>query len=1049
MMSSHPRALAAVSALIGSALFTHGAEFDFGSGAVFQTLPGFEMQLAAGPPLTERPICAVFDDAGRLYVAESSGSNAPVQTQLETRPHSILRLEDTDGDGVFDQRVVFADQMMFPEGVLWVNGALLVSAPPTIWKLTDTDGDGKADLREEWLTQTLTGCANDLHGPYLGRDGWIYWCKGAFAEQTYPRPDGQEPWTTRASHIFRRKWDSPWIEPVMTGGMDNPVEVAFSPDGERFFTTTFLQHPGGGKRDGVIHALYGGVYGKQHGVIDGHPRTGDLLPPLAHLGAAAPSGLMIQEAGLWGGDYQNSLYATLFNMRKIVRLPLNESGASYSTEPEDFLVGSSQDFHPTDVLEDADGSLLVVDTGGWYKICCPTSQLYKPDVPGAIYRIRKSETQPYDQPWTAGLDWRSEDPETFIAALEDERPKVRERAVRRLAALGASAVPSLGSLGVPKPTISPLGRINAVWTLTQIDHPSARTAVREALGDTDAGVRRTALHSISLRKDREALSSTLMALKDTNAAVRRVAAEALGRIGNADSVPYIMEAIAATDSESTDRALDHSLIYSLIEINQPEAIAPFQTSASPTIRKAAWITLRQLHPESLNLDLLFADLAAESEPLRQAARQAILENKRAAEPFGNWIDKNHPVDGSSNWTPYTEMIIRFQDNPTVHQWVESGLERQTQDPESAYFNDFLNVLRSIPADQFPQRWALSILQATQNQNSSWERRTQWTRLLAGVQLDPKPVPFALVNRLLETAQSSTTPVEARIAFWKLAHHFSIQPAGEQIEWLASLLNASQPVTPIIRSEALQTLKAFSKNETTQAQLTAALAKAGPIEVSKILEILKSYPSEAAGQLILQALKKNPAANSISPAVIVGSLQGFPETIQELSNQWLASLQTGQAERQAKLDHWIEQIANHPGDIRRGQKVFNGTKAACYYCHEIGYLGGDLGPDLTRIGSSRSERDLLESILFPGASFVRSYEPFWIENDSGELVLGIIKSESSEALQVAPAPGLTVTIPRSEITDMRPADTSLMPAGLETLLTPQEMSDLIAFLKASR
>ena len=48
----------------------------------------------------------------------------------------------------------------------------------------------------------------------------------------------------------------------MTGGMDNPVEVAFTPGGERIFTTTFFQHPQAGRRDGLIHAVYGGVYGK-------------------------------------------------------------------------------------------------------------------------------------------------------------------------------------------------------------------------------------------------------------------------------------------------------------------------------------------------------------------------------------------------------------------------------------------------------------------------------------------------------------------------------------------------------------------------------------------------------------------------------------------------------------------------------------------------------------------------------------------------------------------------------------------------------------------
>ena len=53
----------------------------------------------------------------------------------------------------------------------------------------------------------------------------------------------------------------------MTGGMDNPVDVVFTPGGERIFTTTFFQHPGGGQRDGLIHAVYGGIYGKDHDVI--------------------------------------------------------------------------------------------------------------------------------------------------------------------------------------------------------------------------------------------------------------------------------------------------------------------------------------------------------------------------------------------------------------------------------------------------------------------------------------------------------------------------------------------------------------------------------------------------------------------------------------------------------------------------------------------------------------------------------------------------------------------------------------------------------------
>src|SRR5262249_54437337 len=104
------------------------------------TLPaGFEIELVAGPPLVNRPIVADFDEDGRLYVADSSGSNDKVTEQLKKKPHRIVRLEDTDADGRFDRATVFADKMMFPEGTLWHDGSLYVAAPPSIWKLTDMD----------------------------------------------------------------------------------------------------------------------------------------------------------------------------------------------------------------------------------------------------------------------------------------------------------------------------------------------------------------------------------------------------------------------------------------------------------------------------------------------------------------------------------------------------------------------------------------------------------------------------------------------------------------------------------------------------------------------------------------------------------------------------------------------------------------------------------------------------------------------------------------------------------------------------------------------
>src|SRR5688572_201435 len=136
--------------LIGIGLFSaSAAEFKIGSHN-FTFPEGFTVEMVAGPGLVDRPIVADFDPQGRLYVADSSGSNDRTEKQLQDRPHRIVRLEDSDGDGRFDKSVVFADKMMFPEGIMFLNGSVYCGAPPSIWKLTDKNDDGTADERTEW-----------------------------------------------------------------------------------------------------------------------------------------------------------------------------------------------------------------------------------------------------------------------------------------------------------------------------------------------------------------------------------------------------------------------------------------------------------------------------------------------------------------------------------------------------------------------------------------------------------------------------------------------------------------------------------------------------------------------------------------------------------------------------------------------------------------------------------------------------------------------------------------------------------------------------------
>jgi putative heme-binding domain-containing protein len=138
-----------------------------------------------------------------------------------------------------------------------------------------------------------------------------------------------------------------------------------------------------------------------------------------------------------------------------------------------------------------------------------------------------------------------------------------------------------------------------------------------------------------------------------------------------------------------------------------------------------------------------------------------------------------------------------------------------------------------------------------------------------------------------------------------------------------------------------------------------------------------------------------------------------------------------------------------GDVRRGQAVFNSTKAACAACHAVGYMGGNIGPDLTRIGSVRADRDLLESIVFPSASFVRSYEPVVVVTKQGKAHNGLIRKDTPEEIVLATSATEEVRVSREAIDEIRPSKVSVMPAGLDQQLSPREIADLVAFLKACK
>jgi putative membrane-bound dehydrogenase-like protein len=1017
------------------------------------TLPkDFTIEVAAGADLAPRPIAAAFDERGRLYVTDSSGSNANVKEQLEKKSHRVLRLEDTNGDGKFDKQTVYVKNIMFPEGAMWLAGSLYVAAPPHILKFTDANDDGVAEKEEIWFDgKTLTGCANDLHGPYRGPDGWVYWTKGAFAQQEYT-VNGKK-FTTRAAHIFRARPDGSRIEPVMTGGMDNPVDVAFTPGGDAIFTTTFFQHPANGRRDGLVHAIHGAVYGKDHDPVYQYPWTHPtLMPPLTHMGPAAPCGLHRYESAEFGKEYANNLFACQFNMRKVSRHVLVPKGATYETKDSDFVVSDNIDFHPTDVIEDADGSLLIIDTGGWYKLCCPTSQLVKPDVTGAIYRVKRVGAHKIDDPRGLKIDWKKLETANLPYTLEDHRPAVRQRAADELASRGVKAVPVLRKLLLADPNAdSPAFRASAIWAVCRIDSPQARALVRELVEAPDGApiltegkedVRRVAIHAAGYWRDKEAVPNLIAQLDSKNLHTRRAAAAALGRIGDPKTVPAILSALEHKDM---DRALDHALTFALIEIGDAKRTAAGLESKQPRVRRACLAALENITDSNLNAKVVLAELDSPDAALRETAWWVAGRHPQWGDQLaGYFTDKlaNLKKLAPAERDQLTDRLAKFAKSEAVQKVIGKVAFDTHKDGTDPLV---LRAMARSGVKSLPESWHGGLLAAMISQDEALVREALAVLRAIPVKPDEFTGITATARKLGEGGFGK--PWSEELIFTMLA---SVPPGALPLSDVdfrvgVKMLDRREPVRE--RAAAAEAISRAKLTTDQLAALAAALKTVNALELPKLLAVFEKSKDEKVGLALVAALREKGVRSAVRVEMVKPILDKYPKAVKDEAEKLYAELAEARKDERAKLEKIIAELK--PGDVRRGQLVFNNAKAQCIACHKVGYVGGTVGPDLTRIGGIRTERDLLESIVFPSASFVRSYESVRVVTTDERTFNGVLKKDAPDEIIVVVAADKEERIARADVASITPSSVSLMPSGLDQQLTPQDLADLVAFLRACK
>jgi putative heme-binding domain-containing protein len=745
------------------------------------------------------------------------------------------------------------------------------------------------------------------------------------------------------------------------------------------------------------------------------------------------------ESGGLGEGFRDNVLASLFNMHKITRHVLAPRGATFVSETSDLLVSDNLDFHPTDVLEDADGSIIVVDTGGWFRLCCPTSQLEKPDVLGGIYRIRRGDATPPADPRGRQLAWNDLDERQLVALLNDDRFAVRNQARQRIGKLGSRAIQPL--VWVLASVEDPGHRLQAVWALTWIDDPRARAAVRAALDDADEIVRQAALHSVSLHQDTLAADQLVSLLASGSAQSRRAAAEALGRVGTAHHVAALLSAVpnailvSPEGDPHVDRFLEHSLIYAAIELDDPDALRQSVAAAHPRIRRAALIALDQmgdggyLRPEEIQ-PLLLSDDELLKETAWWIAQQHPDWGDTVAEAFGREL--RQPSEGLER---LGDRLARFAGAPSVQQVLASAVQDPaTDDPVRL---TVLHAMASSRQKPLPDGWAIAL-----HDHLVGSHDIVRAALTALEQLGSGSLNAETVARLQRLALDAGKPAEIRLRAFHSLPVAAREMSPAMLEFVCSQLRLESGLTN--RTLAVDILTSSTLNATALQRVARELPRTGTIELRPLMTMFARSSDPDVGGAVVRALLDTPAAISLFPDQLQQQLAGFGESVAARAEPLLEKIHQ---ENQSKLERVEDILALMPtADARRGLRVFQSAKASCMACHRRGYLGGDIGPDLNRIGQIRNERDLLESILFPSLSFVRSYEPATVITEDGRVFNGIIRDETEESISLQLDAQKSLTIPASAIEERQPGTVSIMPAGLETQLTPQELADLVKYLR---
>ncbi len=995
----------------------------------------------------------------------------------------VKMVVDTDGDGKADHATVFADGFKdaadgIGAGLLAHKGTVFYTCIPDLWKLQDKDNDGKAELKESLSTGYGVHVAflgHDLHGLKMGPDGRIYFSVGDRGLNVTTK-EGKHLFAPDCGSVLRCEPDGSNLE-IFATGLRNPQELAFDNFGNLF---TCDNNSDGGDKARWVHVVEGGDSGWRMGYqyLDfptsrgpwnaeklWYPRwegqAAYIVPPIINI-SDGPSGLVHDPGTGFPAKYRDHFFLADFRggagnsgIRSFMNKP---KGASFelvdAEQPIWSVLATDVDFGP-------DGAMYITDwVNGWNK----TGK-------GRIWKVTSQETDPLVAEvktlLNEGVGKKSVEELGKLLGHADQRVRLEaqfelvERVLAETKSLNERAPKPAQNLATPTPPAPPvrlvapvgdaltvlaisadapiLARVHATWAIGQVARRTGLMMIFLAQGlamDRSPEIRAEAARILAdFTRPAFPLKLAEKLLRDKSPRVRFFAAMALAKHREPGSNPALLELLR--DNNDRDPYLRHAAVMGLVGIADISALVKAAADPSPAVRIGALLALRRLgKPEA-------AKFLSDTDP--RVATEAGLAIYEAPIPEAlPELANLAPKDGLS------EALIRRAINAANRVGREADAK------------SLATVALRPAASKNLRIEALSILAAWANPPGRDRINGLWRPI------DARPAKVAAdslrpaVKELL-----NDSPDEIRRETIAAIASLKIVEAGPDL--LALIVNAKG--SGAARADALKALERLNDPKLAEAVESAVGSKEGSVRSEGLRVLVKLSPERAipalakvldAGsttekQKALEVLGNSdrPEADAILATWLDRAIQKKTPASIELELVEAASKKKSSSVTSLLAKFESEKPKDGPlaahlaelegGNAERGKRIFlNNAAVYCVRCHKVKGEGGEVGPELTGIGTKHPRTYLLESIVAPNQAIAQGFESVILAKTDGTVVTGVLKSEDDKTVKLMTAEAKLIEVAKADIEE-RKRGNSAMPEDLPKKLSRAELRDLVEFL----